>query len=376
MKRVISGAFLFTLLTSACSGGFTKIGDGGGGTASGGSNGNQGGSSAGSGAKAGSNSGGSGTAECESTKDCPQPGAPCEQCSDGSYACPSVECVDGQCVGSFQTCVGTACEADSDCPEVGAPCQQCADGSSACPYSRCEDGTCSSGVEACPETNPCEGKSCGDTCSLCPAGSTCPPVVMYCDAQQQCQFNQPACEGEGCMSDSDCPEVEACPQCPDSAECAEMRCVEGACKFQCSSACSAKGDSCANGEACCGGLECCSGVPVPAGQEYCGEVCPISDRNLKSEFASVDNRQVLEQLVKLPISTWAYKTENGEARHIGPMAQDFMASFGVGSSDRTILQVDADGVAFAAIQALHSRLERLEQRNAELERELSRLSHK
>jgi hypothetical protein len=153
-----------------------------------------------------------------------------------------------------------------------------------------------------------------------------------------------------------------------------MRCVEGACKFQCPGACSGQGDSCANGETCCGGLECCSGVPVPPGQEYCGEVCPISDRNMKSEFASVDTQQVLDQLVKLPISTWAYKTESGEARHIGPMAQDFMASFGVGSSDRTILQVDADGVSFAAIQALHQRLERLERRNAELEREVARLA--
>lgn len=230
-----------------------------------------------------------------------------------------------------------------------------------------------SGVDACPDTNPCEGKACGERCNLCPPGADCPAVVMYCDDQQKCQFNQPACASEGCTTDSDCPAVEACPQCPESGECAEMRCVEGACKFECPAACSAKGDSCANGEACCGGLECCSGVPVPPGQEYCSDVCPISDRNMKTEFASVDSRQVLERLVSLPISTWSYKTEAGDVRHIGPMAQDFMATFGVGSSDRTILQVDADGVSFAAIQALHSRLERLERRNAELELEVSRL---
>jgi hypothetical protein len=52
------------------------------------------------------------------------------------------------------------------------------------------------------------------------------------------------------------------------------------------------------------------------------------------------------------------------------MAQDFTAAFQVGSSDRTILQVDADGVAFAAIQALNARLEALEKRSRELEREL------
>jgi hypothetical protein len=197
---------------------------------------------------------------------------------------------------------------------------------------------------------------------------------MYCDQNLECQLNAPVCEKPTCMSDDECPQVGACPMCPDGMSCAEMRCIEGTCKFQCpSDTCGAQGDSCANGEACCGGLSCCSGVPVPAGEEYCGSVCPISDREMKSEFASVDTQQVLEKLVSLPISTWVYKTETAEARHIGPMAQDFMATFQVGSSDRTILQVDADGVALASIQALHARLAKLEQRNAELEREVARL---
>ena len=40
-------------------------------------------------------------------------------------------------------------------------------------------------------------------------------------------------------------------------------------------------------------------------------------------------------------------------RHIGPMAQDFYAAFGVGEDDRHISTVDADGVALAAIQGLY-----------------------
>jgi cell division protein FtsB len=55
------------------------------------------------------------------------------------------------------------------------------------------------------------------------------------------------------------------------------------------------------------------------------------------------------------------------------MAQDFMATFHVGSSDKTILQVDADGVALAALQALTERVKKLERRNAALERELQEL---
>jgi hypothetical protein len=184
---------------------------------------------------------------------------------------------------------------------------------------------------------------------------------MYCDENLECQLNQPVCTTPTCRTDADC-------------LCAELLCVNGACQFQCGGGtCSAQGESCANGETCCSGLECCSGVPVPPGQEFCGSTCPISDRNLKRQFASVDPQSVLDRLAGLPISTWVYETESSRERHIGPMAQDFMAAFQVGSSDTTILQVDADGVALAAIQALYSRLQTLEERNARLERELSQL---
>lgn len=102
-------------------------------------------------------------------------------------------------------------------------------------------------------------------------------------------------------------------------------------------------------------------------------ICPVSDRNLKRDFASVDQEEILERLSRLRISTWGYRTESARERHIGPMAQDFMSTFQVGSDDRTILQVDGDGVSFAAIQALYARLVILEQKNAALEREVQRL---
>jgi hypothetical protein len=102
------------------------------------------------------------------------------------------------------------------------------------------------------------------------------------------------------------------------------------------------------------------------GTSICQSFCPVSDRNLKEGFESVDPNDLLERVSRLPISTWSYKFESPNVRHIGPMAQDFMATFDVGSSDRTILQVDADGVALASIQALHARLERIESENKEL----------
>ena len=102
-------------------------------------------------------------------------------------------------------------------------------------------------------------------------------------------------------------------------------------------------------------------------------MCPISDRNMKHDFASIDQQAILDKVASLPISMWGYRTESSGERHIGPMAQDFMSTFQVGSSDKTILQVDADGVALASIQALYARLKNIEEQNAELRGELARV---
>jgi Flp pilus assembly pilin Flp len=78
-----------------------------------------------------------------------------------------------------------------------------------------------------------------------------------------------------------------------------------------------------------------------------------SDRNKKANFAAVNVREVLARVVALPIETWNYLSQGPSVRHIGPMAQDFRASFGVGEDDTHINLVDANGVALAAIQGLY-----------------------
>ena len=50
-----------------------------------------------------------------------------------------------------------------------------------------------------------------------------------------------------------------------------------------------------------------------------------------------------------------------------------MATFHVGGNDKTIFQIDGDGVAFAAIQSLNGQLKRLRQENAELRREVAKI---
>ena len=93
-----------------------------------------------------------------------------------------------------------------------------------------------------------------------------------------------------------------------------------------------------------------AGVTVSAGG---GSWASVSDRDAKANFAAVDTREVLAKVAAMPVTTWKYKSQDEEIRHIGPVAQDFYAAFGVGEDETHITTVDADGVALAAIQGLY-----------------------
>jgi hypothetical protein len=99
---------------------------------------------------------------------------------------------------------------------------------------------------------------------------------------------------------------------------------------------------------------------------YTGTIGQVSDRNRKEEISEVNYQQILQKLSQLQISEWRYRGD--DARHLGPMAQDFSASFGLGDTDTSIATVDADGVALAAIKALIVEVERLKMEIAELKR--------
>lgn len=95
----------------------------------------------------------------------------------------------------------------------------------------------------------------------------------------------------------------------------------------------------------------------PVGFARAQSFTSVSDRRAKTGFASVDTLDVLARVLELPLSEWSYRSAP-EARHLGPMAQDFHAAFGLNGDDDTgIAMVDADGVALAAIQGLNAKLE-------------------
>ena len=84
----------------------------------------------------------------------------------------------------------------------------------------------------------------------------------------------------------------------------------------------------------------------------------------------VNGYEILEKLAALPISTWNYIADDDSVRHLGPMAQDFAAAFGLGESDKVINMVDANGVVMVAIQALYRKVQVLEAEVAALRAQL------
>ena len=101
-----------------------------------------------------------------------------------------------------------------------------------------------------------------------------------------------------------------------------------------------------------------------------GTLTQNSSRSTKFRFDDVDVDQVLEAVDSLPLTVWTYRDDSTGARHVGPMAEDFNAAFGLGADDKHLAPADTAGVALAAIQGLNRRLEEKDQRIRELEGQL------
>jgi len=192
-----------------------------------------------------------------------------------------------------------------------------------------------------------------------------------------------SCCGGGCVNLQNDP--LNCGMCGNRCEGATPYCGDGTCQQP---PCDPPVELCAPGSICCGSTCCAIGDiccedqgPVSRGPscftptaaeptcpQGCAPLCK-SDRNLKKNITPVDTDAILKKVSELPISTWTYLDEPAEVRHLGPMAQDFHARFGLGNDDRTYHSVDAHGVALAAIQALEHVVKQQEQRIEKLERE-------
>jgi hypothetical protein len=170
-----------------------------------------------------------------------------------------------------------------------------------------------------------------------------------------CSGNTPYCAGH----------CEAPPCEQDAASCGSATC--------CGTQCCGPGDLCCQLEE---GVWITQCVTPTSSQPTCPVGCPmcVSDRNLKRDIEPVDPRAVLAAVAEMPVSTWSYKSDDPSVRHMGPMAQDLYAAFGLGGTDKAYSPVDAHGLAFAAIQGLYERLEEQDARIEKLERENAALT--
>ena len=111
------------------------------------------------------------------------------------------------------------------------------------------------------------------------------------------------------------------------------------------------------------------------GGAYCDGATWVnaSDANSKENFEPVDGRELLEKIGELEISRWNYKNDADDITHIGPTAQDFQATFGVGSDGKSISTIDPSGIALAAIKELSKQNGQLRSQNADLQKQLDEL---
>ncbi|MCR4424566.1 MAG: tail fiber domain-containing protein, partial [bacterium] len=111
-----------------------------------------------------------------------------------------------------------------------------------------------------------------------------------------------------------------------------------------------------------------SGVYLAPGSNSWSSACDSAN---KTDFQPVDHKALLKKLATVPVRYYRMKDQNDGTKHIGPVAQEFYAAFGVGENDKSINMADADGVLFAAIQALYEENQQLLHRIEVLEARLN-----
>lgn len=184
---------------------------------------------------------------CDTAADCPNELAPCLACGPTSYVCAKPTCESGFCTFAPADCSqasdchildvhtandcalllgyywnGLGCTGLIGCSCEGAECDQLTQSPSECINAH---STCV------PQTLPCVGKTCGDSCVPCPQGSSCEvDTAQYqCNAQGQCTSAAVCSE---CTIPADCP-APPCTQCWDLSEvCPVVSCNNGVCSIE------------------------------------------------------------------------------------------------------------------------------------------------
>ena len=78
-----------------------------------------------------------------------------------------------------------------------------------------------------------------------------------------------------------------------------------------------------------------------------------SSRSVKENFIQLDKQDILNKIARLDMTEWNYISQDDGITHIGPIAEDFYANFGLGGTDKSISTIDPAGIALVGIQQLN-----------------------
>jgi len=98
----------------------------------------------------------------------------------------------------------------------------------------------------------------------------------------------------------------------------------------------------------------------------------LSDSNAKTDITAVNHQATLQKLAELPVTSWSYRHDDSR-QHIGPMAQDFHATLGLGPEETHITTLDFDGVALSALKGLIAELQECQRRSTAQAKRLTEL---
>lgn len=82
-----------------------------------------------------------------------------------------------------------------------------------------------------------------------------------------------------------------------------------------------------------------------------------SSRTIKREIEPLPGLEALEAVRGLPIYSWKYIDDPHQARHVGPMAEDFHDHLGLGRDAQHLSPTDTSGLALAAVKGVDERLD-------------------
>ena len=95
---------------------------------------------------------------------------------------------------------------------------------------------------------------------------------------------------------------------------------------------------------------------------------------MPSSIARPTSHSHTSEVAELSVSEWSYIGDEQKRRYIGPMAEDFWDTFGLGSPDGTLSAADTAGVALAAIKGLKAESDAKDKKIAALEAKVTELA--